>query len=411
MLTRTGTEVISNVGEAWSPNGKQIAFGSYTIPLTSPETTCTIKSLDLQNGTISALSQEKWDACYRMVWTRDGEGLIFIGTKFHESYPTRRDKIYYLSTSTGESHRIPTDDSRHQAMSLGLTDNGGLLSVPYNRSSQIWAMNSNGDERTAIRLTSGMADGRSGIVPLADGRLSYLTLTGDDLGIWTMNGDGSDRRQLTSEPSFLEELRATSDGRYFVFSTRRDNHSHLFRVDADGTNLKQLTDGQGQEIDSAISPDGKWIVCASSAFTGTYGKTTLQKLSIDGGEPIKLTDMDSHAPHFSPDGRFISFITDENKIAIISAENGTLIRTYETAQVPSLNIGAHWTPDGRALTYIVNRKNTGNIWLQPLSGDAPHSLTDFTSGDIYNYAFSADGTRLYLARGYQIQDAVLIRNF
>ena len=38
-------------------------------------------------------------------------------------------------------------------------------------------------------------------------------------------------------------------------------------------------------------------------------------------------------------------------------------------------------------------------------------LTDFGSGDIYNYNFSSDGKRLYLARGYSTRNAVLIRNF
>jgi len=42
------------------------------------------------------------------------------------------------------------------------------------------------------------------------------------------------------------------------------------------------------------------------------------------------------------------------------------------------------------LTYIFQRNNVSNIWLDPANGGKPRPVTDFTSGDIYNYAFSAD---------------------
>ena len=87
------------------------------------------------------------------------------------------------------------------------------------------------------------------------------------------------------------------------------------------------------------------------------------------------------------------------------------MQTFDPVSIAELNIGSHWTPDGQNLSYVVTKKNVGNIWLQPLNGDAPHPLTNFKDGEIYNYAFSRDGTRLFLARGHQIRDALLIKNF
>ena len=72
---------------------------------------------------------------------------------------------------------------------------------------------------------------------------------------------------------------------------------------------------------------------------------------------------------------------------------------------------AKWTPDGQSLTYQVYGDNTSHIWLQSLSGSAPGPLTNFQKGYIYEYAYSHDGTKLYVARGYQIRDAVIIKNF
>jgi Tol biopolymer transport system component len=44
-----------------------------------------------------------------------------------------------------------------------------------------------------------------------------------------------------------------------------DGHSHLFAADPDGTGVEQLTHGETDDTDPAISPDGRWITFARSA--------------------------------------------------------------------------------------------------------------------------------------------------
>lgn len=402
LLTRSGANSISN-GVAWSPDGNLIAYGATERQV---EAACTIAAINPQNGAMQTLSTEKWDACFRMAWTQDAQGLVFIGTKAGEVYTTRRDQVFYLSVKNGESRRLTTDGSRHQVLSLGITDRDEILVVPYNRSSQIWRMNTDGEARTAVQITNGQTDGRAGIAPLADGRIGYISRVGDNLGIWTVNADGTDRKQLVSEPPVVEELRAAPDGRFFVFSARRDGKSHLYRIDTNGANLEQLTFGSSYEVDSTISPDSSWIVYNSDDGS----KNRILKIPSSGGEPVQLGDTDCRTPHFSPDGKFVSCVTGE-KIVIISTTDGSLVKIFETQKNPILNIGARWTPDGQRLIYILYRQNVCNLWQQPLDAAPPKPLTDFTSGDIYNFAFSSDAKNLYVARGYQIRNAVLIKNF
>ncbi|HJU63143.1 MAG TPA: hypothetical protein VJ864_13945, partial [Candidatus Binatia bacterium] len=73
--------------------------------------------------------------------------------------------------------------------------------------------------------------------------------------------------------------------------------------------------------------------------------------------------------------------------------------------------GGKWTTDGESLIYLVDRGSTSNVGVQSLSGSAPRQLTTFPKGYVYEYAFSRDGKKLYVAHGYQIRDAVLIKNF
>lgn len=411
LVTRSESEQLS-MGNTWSADGRFIAFGAINSGSTNGEGTCSIAAIDLQSGTIRNLSAERWDTCYRMAWTPDGEGIIFIGTRVAESYTTRRDQVYYLSVADGQSRRLSTDGGRYQSLSLGITVDNSLLVVPHRALSQIWVMNAHGDVRTAVQLTNGQADGRAGIAPLPDGRIGYISRVGENLSIWIMNADGSDQHQISDHLPFVEELRATPDGRFFIFSARRDGFSHLYRIDPDGQNLTRLTNGDSYEIDSTVSPDSRWVYYGSNIFNGQRWKTHLRKTSIDTAETIELRELETLGlvPNISPDGKLIAGVT-EGELKIFSSDDGTPIDSLETDKLAGFSDGAKWTPDGRSLTYPVHRHNSSNVWVQPVGKPVPRPLTAFTKGYIYRHVFSHDGTRLYVARGHQIRDVVLIKNF
>ena len=411
LVTRSESEQLS-IGNTWSPDGKFIAFGAINSGSSNGEGTCSIAAIELQSGVIKNLSDERWDTCYRMAWTPDGEGIVFIGTRVAESYTTRRDQVYYLSVADGQSRRISTDGSRYQSLSLGMTTDKSLLVVPHRALSQIWVMNAHGDVRTAVQLTNGQTDGRAGIAPLPNGRIGYISRVGENLSIWIMNADGSDQHQISDHLPFVEELRATPDGRFFIFSARREGFSHLYRMDPDGQNLTCLTGGESYEIDSTVSPDSRWVYYGSNIFNGHQWKTLLRKTSIETAETVELKELETPGlvPSISPDGKLIAGVT-EGGLKIFSSADGTPFESLETDKLADLSTGATWTPDGRSLIYPVHRQNGSNLWVQPLGKTVPRPLTAFTKGYIYRHAFSHDGTRLYVARGHQIRDAVLIKNF
>jgi len=395
---------------AWSPDGTSIAFSEANLEDSRFTGNVRIYSIDVSNGKVQGLSNENWQTVFRTGWTSDGHGLIIIGTRENEAYSTRRDQVYYISASSGASQRITTDGDRYDPGTLGVTKDDAVIAITMNRSTQIWSMDPGGDSRSAFQISRGHSDGRSGLAPLPDGRLGYITRAGDDLDAWVMNADGSGSRQLTSEPRVVEELRSDPKGRFFVFSSGVDKHNHLFRIGTDGGEPVQLTFGDGHEIDSAISPDGKWVVYGSTVFNNSQAETRLLRSPIDGGEPSPFGDNECTRPNFSPDGTLLSCMSErDNEIMMLSADDGAQVARFTVPIYANVNFGARWTPTGDGLVYILSDKDSSNLWVQPLKG-GPHRLTDFIGGVIYNFAFSLDGTRLYLSRGYPTQDAVLIRN-
>jgi DNA-binding winged helix-turn-helix (wHTH) protein/Tol biopolymer transport system component len=392
---------------AWSPDGKTIAFAE---SLSGEAGNYTLSVLNLADGSVSAVADESWDACHRIMWRADGSGFYFIGTKKGERLTSLRDQLYFVSYPEGRSRRITTDPTnRQQTDSLGVTNDGSVLTIPYNRSSQIWAMDANGDSRSAVQLTSGISDGRAGLAPLADGRLVYVARSADDTNIFVMSQDGSDQKALLADGIIPDEPRASLGSPYLVFSIYDWPYSHLFRTKMDGSETTQLTFGESRVVDSSISRDGKWVAYGRLAVpVKDEPDISLWKVPINGGDPIRLRQNNCLMPHFSPDDKMLSCVEDQKTIHILSAADGTQIRSFPAMSLAWLNAGARWTPDGKSVAYIVTEKGVSNIWLQPIDGKRPRRLTNFNIASIYNFAYSADGTRLFLARGTQIRDAVLI---
>ena len=56
----------------------------------------------------------------------------------------------------------------------------------------------------------------------------------------------------------------------------------------------------------------------------------------------------------------------------------------------------------------MTRNGATNLWEQPLSRGKPKQLTQFSSGQIFDFSWSADHARLLLARRQSSRDVVLI---
>jgi Tol biopolymer transport system component len=72
---------------------------------------------------------------------------------------------------------------------------------------------------------------------------------------------GADQRQLTDNTYNATRPSVSPDGRYVVFASDRAGAFNIWRIDAGGSNLKQLTSGGG--FQPYCSPDGQGVVYTS----------------------------------------------------------------------------------------------------------------------------------------------------
>jgi Tol biopolymer transport system component len=141
--------------------------------------------------------------------------------------------------------------------------------------------------------------------------------------IWTVHSDGSHATNLTQgkfrNNSFPE---LTPEGRQIVFRSTRDGGKNIYIMNADGTDVRRVTNDSKVDTMPTISPSGDVI-----AYSGGGFRLYLQRLK-DGapvGAPQLFQDFSpSVHPHFSPDGKWIAFASRRawlNDEAALSSPN------------------------------------------------------------------------------------------
>ena len=110
-------------------------------------------------------------------------------------------------------------------------------------------------------LESGGAtlDGFTGLSWTPDGRIVYASRAGGHSDIWIMQADGSGGKQLTAHSGVNAQPRVSPDGRYVVFTSDRNlGNPHIWRMDLNGEEPKQLTNGTVSTCPTAVLTTSGW---------------------------------------------------------------------------------------------------------------------------------------------------------
>jgi Tol biopolymer transport system component len=349
-----------------------------------------------------------------IAWVADGSSLLLTASD-RENEPTQ---VWDIDYPTGTARRISADLNSYMGLSL-TADSNVLVTVRVQTTMNIWTHSAEGGEAKQITSGPALKDGIAGLGWTADGRIVYSSNASGRHDIWIMNTDGSNAKQLTLDlGTDRRGLSVSPDGRYVVFVSNRGGANNIWRIDIDGTNPKQLTSGNG-EINPVFSTDGQWVTYKSWDSGGPIP----WKVPLDGGEPTLVADSDDNvgsrlraALGISPDGSLVAYNipldnrTDVNRVGVASVYGGDPFRILDLPPRARLQ-PMRWTPDGRALTFIDNRGGGPNIWSKPLDGGPAQQLTDFKTGNIFNFDWSRDGKHLAIVRVSGSSDVVLMKNF
>ena len=386
---------------AWSPDGSVVACASESAD--DQGFFVKVIAVEVASGKENFFSDKRWEFVEQMSWLGDNTGMLVVGQDAEQAF----QQIWHLSYPDGKLRKISSDLDDYVGLSM-TADSRSVVSVQYQTLSNIWVSSSK-DANQMEQVTPGV--GRYfDLVWTPDGRIVYASDASGYADLWEMNADGTSPRQLTAHAFKNFSPTVSPDGSHIAFHSNRTGNWNIWRMDRDGGAPQALTtDNKGNNWPQ-FSPDSQWVFYH---HTGKEGYLNIWKVSINGGEPVQVTDKPAMHPAISPKAGLIACWYSEDKegtrwrIAILPATGGAPLKLLDAPQSVPVDSTLRWTADERAITYVDNREGVSNIWGQSIDGGPPRQLTNFKNNQIYSFDWSRDG-RLVLSRGLRTNDVVLI---
>lgn len=213
----------------------------------------------------------------------------------------------------------------------------------------------------------------------ADGKYVWAIYPGFDIFITDLKGNI--RKQLTKEPGYDAEPTVSPDGKKIVFTSLRSGDLELYTMNIDGSDVKQITNQLGYDGGAFFSPDSKELIfrasrpkteeeikeykslLAEGLVTPTHME--LYICNADGSNLRKITDLPhaSWAPFFHPSGKKILFSSNHASTRGLPF-NLYMINTDGTGLTQITFDGMFdafpmFSPDGKKLIFSSNRNNNG----------------------------------------------------
>jgi TolB protein len=199
--------------------------------------------------------------------------------------------------------------------------------------------------------------------------------------LFRIGADGSDTRQLTDDPALDGGAAWSPNGQQIAFGSWGDAGGGLFVMDADGGNLRRIADFAG---DPVWSPAGRQIAVTSPhGYHGDYPQ--IYVVAADGSRQQRLTSfenvptptlsMGNNSPVWSPDGSEIAFISEQldgPSVVPLMGADGSNVR--QLADLPGRKAGVRWSSDGQLLAFATDTADA-DIWLVRPDGSELRNLT------------------------------------
>ena len=243
-----------------------------------------------------------------------------------------------------------------------------------------------------------------------DGRRAVVSITEPESQIWLYDFSREALTKFTSEGSANTAPAWAAGGKRIAFQSNKDGAPNLFWQLADGSGgLERLSTSEYVQVPMSWSPDGQ-VLAYIEINPNTGYDIWMLRLSDHKAQPFLHTPFNESVPRFSPDGRWLAYISDESGryeiyVQLYPGPGGKWQISTEGGTEPA------WNPNGRELFYRSGDKmmavdiatQTGFAAGKPRMLFERHYVP--TPGTNSNYDISTDGQRFLMLKATDQEQA------
>jgi dipeptidyl aminopeptidase/acylaminoacyl peptidase len=238
------------------------------------------------------------------------------------------------------------------------------------------------DAEGATTQISRLTESPSGLEWSPDGRWIAFTSNVASRETWRIAMPTPPRgAKWTEPPKIVSKLNYRSDRVGF----NDEGYRQLFVLPADGGTARQVTSGDWNVSGGDFSADGKWLIFSSNRIPdadGSFRRSHIYAVNLETDEVKQLTKGagTNSGASFSPDGKTIAYMHAdsvdhsawaETKLWMMNAD-GSNARAVTNVDRPIS--GVSWAKDNSGVYFNVESEGTRNLYFVGTTG-APRALT------------------------------------
>ena len=244
--------------------------------------------------------------------------------------------------------------------------------------------------------------------------------------IYVINTGGKGLVQLTSNKASNHSPIWSPDGTKILFASEGDHQWDVYLMNADGSEQKRLTNQAGDDGHPHWSPDGKRVIFNSARTTPDLKAEWSKQfhevfaMNADGSDVKQITNAKtvSTYPSFSPDGKRVCFrrVVDapgyqwdltssprNSEVFVMNADGTDAINLTKNGAFDGWPM---WSPDGKKILFSSNRAgpaNIGQLYVINPDGSGLQRITD-GPGSFVQPSWSRDGKKIFAHQHWETEE-------
>ncbi len=430
----------------WSPDGQWLVFSardkedSYPLYLLSPETLEIRQIVSNPAGDIVGASQPVFSPDSRTIafvqcdhqgwqdlhlvptdgglvrkitagqreirgftWIADGKHGVLVGNPEGKYILSRVD----LTSGTLVEVPVATEIPRNPVISRA---DGSLLFEERRHDSNLWLVALGGapdQEISSVSFANSTREESQARFSADGDRVAFISRRSGNHEIWLADADGTELRQLTNQQGTeVGFVRWAPDGRHIAYSKADDGVSHIYLVDVTSGVSQCIHETSVHENPLGWSDDGQWLYSEYD----TDDSWRLQKMRPDGSDVQHLET--------AWDNKFVVHVFGDCGYAISGDQTGIvsipLTGGPAGGAVPAgvLRGLADWTTAEGGIVFLRRRSSGFTVEFHEFATDSTRVLATVSGQVGYQSTLAPDGSALIFTRTDRVEsDLVLVEQY